>query len=294
MPLLLFEMSTKTKSGKKSARNAAPLLHDGKKTTKKASSRSACAKETIPIGTRYTGTKNADRMKIEDNFEAPECHYKISAKDLINVLQENGMLDGGYNILASLLTDLRVHEDYSVLRKPPRKTRGNPEEVFDEHQTPPPFKEKIVNALFWIPGAERYKYLRVRLAPSNIKAAGIGAYAVDEIPKGARGVYKGVSKRETETNMYYSWIVKSYDAETGETDEEDRPMYYIDATDLDTSNWTRYVNCGMTNKVNNFDSDQLYDKFFYVATKNIKPDEELFIDYGNEYREDNLGMKGAY
>ena len=50
----------------------------------------------------------------------------------------------------------------------------------------------------------------------------------------------------------------------------------------------------MKKKMNNMDSEQLYDKFFYVATKNIKEGDELFIDYGPEYRKYNLLLKGRY
>ncbi len=259
-------------------------------------------------GTTYTGTKDAFTMDISGGLETPECNYNIPAATLAKILREHGFgeeeNDGGYKAFSRLFTALREHEDYSVLNPPPEKPRRKKgmkdeevTEVDEIHQTEPPFDEKVVNALFWIPKGKKagqYKYLRIRLAPSNIKAAGIGAYAVDPIPKGAKGVYKGIPLDEEHTNMYYSWTVKSFDPETGEPDDADEPTYYIDATKLDKSNWTRYVNCGMKNKINNFDSDQLFDKFFYVSKRDIEPNEELWIDYGDEYREDNLGMKGKY
>ena len=117
---------------------------------------------------------------------------------------------------------------------------------------------------------------------------------MDPIPEGAKGVYKGVSRREQHANLYYAWTVKSFDPETGETDDDDIPQYYVDAFDLKTSNWTRFVNCGMTKADNNMDTDQVFDKFFYVATRDIEAGEELFIDYGPDYRKCNLGLKGKY
>ena len=81
---------------------------------------------------------------------------------------------------------------------------------------------------------------------------------------------------------------------TGEQDDKDKPLYYVDAFDTKTSNWTRFVNCGLKNKYNNIESVQNYDKMYYVATKNIKKGDELFIDYGEGYRKDNLGLKGKY
>jgi len=77
-------------------------------------------------------------------------------------------------------------------------------------------------------------------------------------------------------------------------DESDTYMYYVDATDLERSNWTRYVNCGMKNAHNNMEQDQIYDKIFYTTTKEVAAGEEFFIDYGPEYRKYNLGMKGKY
>lgn len=271
-----------------------------KKQNKKSSETSRAGARNF--GTTYTGQKKPSSVEVDKEIESPECNYNIPATKLVELLRAaglgNGSKDGGFKTFENLFTSLREYEDYSVLRTPQELPDVSSTE---EHQTKPPFVEKIVNALFWLPkvkGAKgkkgAYKYLKVRLAPSNIKAAGIGAYAVDPIPKGARGVYKGISLNEEDSNMYYSWTVKSFYPDTGEPDDEDETVYYVDATNLETSNWTRYVNCGMKSKLNNFDSDQLYDKFFYVATRDIEPDEELFIDYGLDYRSDNLGMTGKY
>jgi hypothetical protein len=230
--------------------------------------------------------------KAIDPPEAPDVTYKIKASDLIPILASRKLTT--FDDFAELFTNLKIYEDLSVLSKPVPLNK----ELVEEHQTPPPFTKKIVKALFYIPpnanAKGRYLYLKVKLAPSSIKAAGTGAYAEDPIPKGARGVYKGIPRSEEEVNSYYSWTVKSHDPLTGKPDNEDQTIYYVDATELSTSNWTRYVNCGTTRKSNNFTTVQRYDKFFYVATRDIAAGEELFIDYGPDYRKDNLGMRGPY
>ena len=168
----------------------------------------------VEISNIYNGKIKAENLEVEKKYESPECYYKIPADKLLNILFECSPEFKNYNKLESLFTKLKNYEDYSILNKPERKkkpkatkrtTKKQVEETEeDSHQTTPPFEEKLVNALFWIPssGSEGYyKYMRIRLAPSNIKEAGIGAYAVDNIPKGAKGVYKGVSKEEKDTNM---------------------------------------------------------------------------------------------
>jgi hypothetical protein len=227
------------------------------------------------------------------SLEAPDVTYNITAEKLTKILGRLGV-DAAED-LEKLYTELLPFEDSSVTQKLVNKASTK------DHAPKKSKDERIVEALFFIPGRARskrakgsYRYLKVKLAPSKIKKAGTGVYAVDPIPKGARGVYKGIAKDEEYVNMYYSWTVKSYDEETGETDEEDVPLYYIDAFDTRHSNWTRYVNCGMHESDNNFDSMQLFDKFFYVATRDIEPGEEMFIDYGEEYRRFNLRMRGVY
>lgn len=135
--------------------------------------------------------------------------------------------------------------------------------------------------------------LRTLVAPSTIPGAGMGIFAVDPIPKGASIQYKGLKKGEKTANHFYSWEVRTYDPETGKSDDKD-VLYYIDASDVKYSNCTRTVNCGMTKSANNMDAIQRRGKFFYVALRNIKPGEELFVDYGEEYRTVNLKMRGKY
>jgi len=237
----------------------------------------------------YKGKKEPG--PIEKKYESPCTHYKISSDKLLKILQSMGKADyKNYNTLEKFFTEMRSYEDDSVPNTP--KKADNNSSVVEVHQTKPNFEEKTVNALFWVPKFDSYKYFRIRIAPSNIKKAGMGTYAIDDIPKGSVGYYRGVAKTEKYVNMFYSWVIKSYDDNTGEVDEEDAVLYYVDATNPKMSNWTRYVNCGLKEKDNNFDSDQRHDKILYVATRSVTGGEELFLSYGADYMINNLGLKG--
>lgn len=232
---------------------------------------------------------SSSKNKHIKNYEPPDISYTISGDNLAEILKKHGITNK--ESFEKIFTDLHRYETPSILKIP------LDEEDTEESNTLK--KPVIVNGLFYIPSKSKkkrgkYKYLKIKLAPSTIKNAGTGAYAVDPIPEGARAFYRGIAKNENYTNPYYSWTVKTFDKKTGEPDDADEPSYYIDAYDTNASNWTRYVNCGLKDKYNNMDSTQIYDKFYYVATKNIKPGDELFIDYGVHYRKENLKMKGKY
>lgn len=151
----------------------------------------------------------------------------------------------------------------------------------------------IIKTKFYIPEEKKYKYFHLKIAPSQIPNAGMGVYAIDNIPKGAQGLYKGVKKSMTRGNVYYSWVIFEYDTVTGEANTK-KGLYLLDASNKNVSNWTRYVNCGMKKRDNNMDSIQKFDKIYYYTTKEVQKGKELFIDYGPGYRKSNLGMKGRY
>ena len=154
-------------------------------------------------------------------------------------------------------------------------------------------KEEYINAKFFIPSENKFRFIRLKIAPSTIQGAGMGVYAVDEIPKDAKGHYKGVKKSMARGNVYYSWIIYEYDTKTGNS-ITNKELFLLDASNKKNSNWTRYVNCGLKKRDNNMDSIQKFDKIYYFAKKKIKQGQELFIDYGSGYRKTNLGMKGRY
>lgn len=155
---------------------------------------------------------------------------------------------------------------------------------------------KIVKGKFIVPGSDKSAFLKIKIAPSSIPQAGSGAFAEDFIPKGSRGIYTGVHRPagSSKVDSLYSWEYHEYDKKTGKQVPDAKTLGYIDASNPKRSNWARYVNCGPTKKSNNFIPEQRFNKIYYVATRNIHPGEELFIDYGLGYRRDNLGMKGRY
>ena len=175
-------------------------------------------------------------MKRDDS---PDVQYVIEADNLVQILKKYGLNDK--DVLCNIFTDLKPYEDDSILKEIVPGRSKNKKDA----------KQETIDALFCLSDGT-YKYFKIKLAPSSIKKAGTGVFAVENIPKGAKAPYKGILKRERHINPYYSWTIKSYDEETGEQDDEDTPLYYLDAFDIKTSNWTRFVNCGMKNKDNNF------------------------------------------
>ena len=155
---------------------------------------------------------------------------------------------------------------------------------------------KIIKGKFYIPSKEegkigKYKFIKLQISSSTIKNAGMGCFAMEEIPKGSKSRYHGVfrTKNSNIVEPSYSWSIYKYNNK-GITKYKTL-MGYLDALNVKYSNWTRYVNCAMTNNENNMEPEQHYDKLYYISLRDIKPGEELFIDYGTEYRKYNLNMK---
>lgn len=155
-------------------------------------------------------------------------------------------------------------------------------------------QENIIRSRFYIPSTGKYSFFRIRISSSTIPNAGMGAFAVDEIPFGAEGVYRGIKRSMDTANIPYSWEIYDYDLTTGVPKTNKLTLFYIDASEEDKSNWARFVNCGMKRRHNNLYAEQRYDKLYYITAKSIKPGEELFIDYGPNYRKNNLRLSGRY
>lgn len=231
------------------------------------------------------GGEFSDPIKVSSPFLS-NVDISISPEDMFKAIGISKPEDLGPEKAAKFLSMLREHEDQSLV-SPLEELE---EEASNEHLTNQPYDVKELYALFFLYEEGVYKYIKIKIAKSTIKKAGMGIYTLEDIPEGAVGQYKGIPRTEDDTNMYYSWVVKSFDPLEGLPDDSDLYMYYIDATDLERSNWTRYVNCGMTNSDNNMDQEQVYDKIYYTTTRDIAAEEELFVDYGEDYRLWNLGI----
>lgn len=151
-----------------------------------------------------------------------------------------------------------------------------------------PFSSLSVSALFCDPQTKVYFFVPLVIDKSTIGLAGMGVYTEAEIPKGSRGFYRGTVKSEKAQNPHYSWTINSWsDSGKQQTDIE----YFKDATSLNHSNWARFVNCPNHGVKCNMKMKQRFHNIFYEATEDIPPGSELFVDYGDGYREDNLGIK---
>jgi SET domain len=225
---------------------------------------------------------------LNNSFEAPYGSYYIPADNLGKIFSKLD-LDNA-DTLASLYTELLPFKN-KVIRPQPVYKKKYERKDEGASMPSPDFEEKIVDALFYLQDEGRYAYIKIRIAPSSIKEAGYGAYAYEKIPKRAMGIYRGVPKLENQTNLYYAWMIKEFDFETGKAAYASETQYCIDAEDMYKSNWTRFVNTCDESKKFNLEPYQIYDNYYYVAKSNIKPGTELFIDYGDEYKTCNLGMK---
>jgi hypothetical protein len=146
-------------------------------------------------------------------------------------------------------------------------------------EDPPASVEKVVYACFHLPNG-LYKYYKILIKLSDISNAGMGAFALEDIPKGAMSQYQGVVETKKTMNPLYSWAIQKYN-------HEGKPrkgtLHFLDATSK-RSNWLRYVNCGPLSISNNMKVIQVYDKIFYVTRRPVMAGSEFYIDYGVEYR----------
>lgn len=80
-----------------------------------------------------------------------------------------------------------------------------------------------------------------------------------------------------------------WDPVTGKP-SKDRDVASIDASDPADANWTRWANTGPTRGSNNLKSFQLFNSEYYQTIRPIRAGEELFIDYGPDYRHATLNL----
>ena len=140
---------------------------------------------------------------------------------------------------------------------------------------------------------DKYGYLPtfLEIKYSCIKNGGLGVFAKAKLPAGKfLGNYTGVITEKLPENLaeqFYTFESK-----------RDGMQIYINATDLNTSNWTRFMNCSMNDTSQNItcvncrnNGDYYLDNvkyniegylMFYVA-RDIAIGEELLYDYGEKY-----------
>ena len=128
------------------------------------------------------------------------------------------------------------------------------------------------------------------LKPSTIPKAGWGVFATSFISKGTYlGYYQGKKIKSEKTfvkNVKSGRSDPSYafDVHSGTS------HFVLDATDPQSSNWTRYMNCSRSDQEENVlyaDRDGMI-KFY--TTRAINPGTELMFYYGEMYAE-KLGIR---
>ena len=119
---------------------------------------------------------------------------------------------------------------------------------------------------------------------SSLKGAGKGAFARKDIAtKTKLGEYSG---RLIDKEAFDKLKDTLYTFEVTKKFEGRYYLFYIDASDPKHSSLLRYVNGALgkkQKKLVNVESYQYAEKIYYRACRDIKKGEELIIDYGDNY-----------
>jgi FkbM family methyltransferase len=138
----------------------------------------------------------------------------------------------------------------------------------------------------------------IKIKASNIPNAGKGAFAIQQIPKHTFvGIYLGKIQNTYDEGERYTYTSINSKGETK----------YINAEDLETSNWTRYINCSTNYEDNNIisyscrhhtlykdhnNNDISFDGCIMLFTeRQINTGEELYLYYGEGYRKTLLKLE---
>ena len=121
----------------------------------------------------------------------------------------------------------------------------------------------------------------IEVKKSSILGAGLGAFAKVKISKGQRiGEYNGTLLNQIE---YEALQDKTYVFELAKKYQGRYYLFYVDAKSGDL---LKYVN-GASSKEEktkiNVEAYQYAEKIFFRSTRIIYPQEELLIDYGDNY-----------
>jgi hypothetical protein len=131
------------------------------------------------------------------------------------------------------------------------------------------------------------KKINLELRESEIKGAGLGIFAVEDIPPYWREDYKGIMTETQPDDGKYTWAINSYDSEG---DVDGGAIRWIDGKTTD--HWTKYVNGSKDEKGANVESFQNHDKIYYeIKEGGIKKGEELLTWYGQQYYDEHCRAK---
>lgn len=108
----------------------------------------------------------------------------------------------------------------------------------------------------------------------------LGVWSTQTIPKGSRfGPLKGeiYDKNDLPTgNRNYLWPI--YHSDT-------RKFKYLDAFDVNKSNWMRFVSGAESVNDQNLVACQFENQIYFITIKPIMPDQELLVWYCKEFAE---------
>ena len=115
---------------------------------------------------------------------------------------------------------------------------------------------------------------------STIKNAGKGAFTNIYLPKGTvLNYYRGKKL----TKKQYDLLPEHKTDYIWELSTPTGGVTYVDGKDKKKSNWLRYLNDPKKDSRLNVEPYQYKQKIYYRTIKNVKPGQELFISYGDEY-----------
>ena len=123
----------------------------------------------------------------------------------------------------------------------------------------------------------------IKIKKSVIPGAGMGAFSRTFIPKGTRiGPYTGeilnLDKIDGETDTSYMWEIVV-----------DGKRQYVDGKNEKSATWMRFVNFARNVNEQNLVAYQYLGQIYYRTFRDIDPNMELLVWYGEEYTEE-LGI----
>ena len=123
----------------------------------------------------------------------------------------------------------------------------------------------------------------IKIKESVIPGAGMGAFSRTFIPKGTRiGPYTGeilnFDEIDGETDTSYMWEIVV-----------DGKRQYVDGKNEESATWMRFVNCARNVNEQNLVAYQYLGQIYYRTFRDIDPNMELLVWYGEEYAEE-LGI----